>query len=83
MAQHVSTLCAADSASSPQRLRMVRPSCWLSVALLVLALAAAPALALYGKKDGVELLTEKSFDATVLESPDIFLVEFFAPVRRG
>ena len=72
--------------------------------LLTAALLLSPfAAALYTKKDGVELLTSKSFEGTqwkgietpafltcfsklastaeVLGSADVWLVEFFAPVR--
>lgn len=49
---------------------------WTSVLLGCLV---HPAVSEYGPKDAVVVLTEKNFEAEVLNSPDYWLVEFYAP----
>lgn len=41
--------------------------------------AARTVLADYGPRDAVVVLTEKNFEKEVLQSPDYWLVEFYAP----
>lgn len=54
-------------------------------ALAALLLLAAPAMALYSKKDGVLLLNGRTFDKIIMNSTGVAIVEFFAPwcVRSG
>ncbi|ETI31059.1 protein disulfide-isomerase domain [Phytophthora nicotianae P1569] len=49
------------------------------VALLLLSALAACVLADYGPRDAVTILTDKNFEKEVLQSPDYWLVEFYAP----
>ncbi|CAI5729246.1 unnamed protein product [Hyaloperonospora brassicae] len=52
----------------------------LPLLLTVLSVfAACTALADYGPRDAVVVLTEKNFEKEVLQSPDYWLVEFYAP----
>lgn len=47
--------------------------------LLLLSVLAASVLADYGPRDSVVILTDKNFEKEVLQSPDYWLVEFYAP----
>jgi protein disulfide-isomerase A6 len=47
--------------------------------LLVLVASTTIVSAEYTKKDAVVVLTEKNFEKEVLNSPDYWLVEFYAP----
>uniref|UniRef100_M4BB88 Thioredoxin domain-containing protein n=1 Tax=Hyaloperonospora arabidopsidis (strain Emoy2) TaxID=559515 RepID=M4BB88_HYAAE len=47
--------------------------------LLLSVFAAASVKAEYGPRDAVVVLTEKNFEKEVLQSPDYWLVEFYAP----
>ncbi|KAG6591096.1 protein disulfide-isomerase domain [Phytophthora cinnamomi] len=47
--------------------------------LVVLSVLVATALADYGPRDSVVILTDKNFEKEVLQSPDYWLVEFYAP----
>ncbi|KAL4147106.1 hypothetical protein PRNP1_010862 [Phytophthora ramorum] len=47
--------------------------------LLLLSVLTASVLADYGPRDSVVVLTEKNFEKEVLQSPDYWLVEFYAP----
>ncbi|ETM99569.1 hypothetical protein PPTG_18652 [Phytophthora nicotianae INRA-310] len=51
----------------------------IRVALLLLSALAACVLADYGPRDAVTILTDKNFEKEVLQSPDYWLVEFYAP----
>ncbi|RLN44559.1 hypothetical protein BBJ28_00012503 [Nothophytophthora sp. Chile5] len=47
--------------------------------LLLLSVLATGVVGDYGPKDAVVVLTEKNFEKEVLQSPDYWLVEFYAP----
>ncbi|KAK1937902.1 Protein disulfide-isomerase A6 [Phytophthora citrophthora] len=47
--------------------------------LLLVSVLAACVLADYGPRDSVTILTDKNFEKEVLQSPDYWLVEFYAP----
>ncbi|RLN97047.1 hypothetical protein BBJ28_00018851 [Nothophytophthora sp. Chile5] len=47
--------------------------------LLLLSVLATAVVGDYGPKDAVVVLTEKNFEKEVLQSPDYWLVEFYAP----
>ncbi|KAI9916727.1 hypothetical protein PsorP6_017925 [Peronosclerospora sorghi] len=47
--------------------------------LVWLSLLSANVLASYGPRDSVVILTDKNFEKEVLQSPDYWLVEFYAP----
>ncbi|EEY54240.1 protein disulfide-isomerase, putative [Phytophthora infestans T30-4] len=49
------------------------------LALLLLSALTACVLADYGPRDSVTILTDKNFEKEVLQSPDYWLVEFYAP----
>ncbi|OWZ22289.1 Protein disulfide-isomerase domain [Phytophthora megakarya] len=49
------------------------------VLLLLLSALVAGVLADYGPRDSVVILTDKNFEKEVLQSPDYWLVEFYAP----
>ena len=51
---------------------------WNALCVTV-ALLMARTSADYSKKDDVMILTEKNFEKEVLNSPDFWLVEFYAP----
>ncbi|CAH0478774.1 unnamed protein product [Peronospora belbahrii] len=49
------------------------------LSLLLLSTCIATVLADYSPRDSVVILTEKNFEKEVLQSPDYWLVEFYAP----
>lgn len=55
----------------------------LAVALLVAVAVAPLTSALYSRGDDVVELTAKNFQSRVLDSPDVWLVEFYAPCRKN
>lgn len=57
-------------------------SCTLAIAAtlyLSVSFWISSAIAEYGPKGAVVVLTEKNFEKEVLNSPDYWLVEFYAP----
>ena len=48
-------------------------------ALILVLLALTTCAAMYGSGDAVIQLTGKNFDSLVLDSDDVWVVEFYAP----